>query len=133
MTPDEALKRHQDFLEWKRDLERRLEEHLKANPEPIKKPQSLLPKWACCMPPLAKPPLFIQILESQAFKGHWVVWVNDSVDRVFTGPTAHARAIRYAVQLQGSKDEVVGDPCVYCGARSGHREDCPELDRDSTV
>lgn len=142
MTPEQIIKRHQDFLEWKRDLEQRLEEHLKKNPELIKKfrpqdpqldSQALAPHLGIHYPLAKQIKKDVQVLKSELFKGRWVVWetwVDGYTATSFDGPTAHAKALRYAERLKNSENQVVGEPCIFCGGRSGHREGCPELNTD---
>lgn len=120
LTPSDKKIVEKTFQEWKDDLEARLIEHLKQYPErEIKKiSQSEVPTSK-------SDNLVVQVFESTSFLGRWCVWVNNALDKVFDGPTARLNATRYANGILNPADVAVGNPCVYCGRRSGHRDGCP--------
>ena len=132
-TPEQIYKSWDDFKKWKEDLERRAEDHLQKHPE---SPSKIPPPTTAALVRHEKRKyytmpasnLVVQVTESEVQRGRWCVWVNDRLDKMYTGPLAQSYAIKYANAILNPKDEAVGNPCLFCGRRSGHREGCPEAD-----
>ena len=133
VTQEERDKVWRDFQDWKNDLEKRLQDHLQNHPE---SPSKIPPPTTAALVHHEKrnyytmpaSNLVVQVTESEVQRGRWCVWVNDRLDKMYTGPLAQSYAIKYANAILNPKDVAVGGPCLFCGRRSGHREGCPEAD-----
>ena len=108
------------FQEFKDDLEKRLQDHLEKN---FKEPEK------------------VRLDESLTNPGDWLVYFNNVLARLFSGPKAHQDATKYALELlqADSKAEDVyyegnvcyrvapKNPCSFCGGYLYHREGCPDI------
>lgn len=107
------------FENWKRDLLKRLDEHLKKKPETENTPKAIAPKLLNTR---------IEVIPSDG--DSWIVKLNGNVLLAFYGPLAHREATRYASAVANSapsEQVVVPTACLFCGGRGSHRPGCSEI------
>ena len=82
--------------EWIKDLDKRCEEHMKLNPEPVTPPQKLLPASV-----IVKNNVVFTVEESPYLMGSWRVLKGGEILSTFYGPLAHQDALRYVNDILG--------------------------------
>ncbi len=121
----------QKFRDWKEELLRRCEEHLKNHPE--EKPRVPTSKG------FVLPNTLVLVNQDTTIKDCWQVYVNGDLVFMNQGPFAQRDALRFAIKaanhasegfigndVANKRQSIIPPMCIFCGNRYSHRTDCPD-------